>query len=105
MTCHCINVDVGTYDNQVSMKNPYGTHLDGWVSIDTCIATEIGWLWNQGIHTLNSCCGHKKFLGWVIVEEEFYQVMHDHGYGWFLSSGGLRCWNLFTGTTGRQLLS
>lgn len=61
--CHCVNVAMGSYDNQVSMKTPD----DKWVCIDTCIATAIGWLWHRDVVTLNSCCGHGNLDPTVIV--------------------------------------
>jgi hypothetical protein len=78
--CHCKNVDFGSYDNQVSMKNPFGVRKDGWVCIDVCIASEIGYLWNQGIETFNSCCGHQKLEPSVIVSEDCIKKMYELGY-------------------------
>lgn len=80
VNCHCKNVDFGTYDNQVSMKNPYGKRKNGWISVDTCIATVIGYLWHNGIETLNSCCGHKKLPPTVIVSENSVNKMKNLGY-------------------------
>ena len=74
--CHCENVDFGTYKNTVSMKTLSGK----WVSIDTCIATEIGYLWHQGVETLNSCCGHKKIPPGVVVSTQSIEKMKKLGY-------------------------
>lgn len=62
--CHCVDVEMGSHDNQVSMLNPF---TNKWICVDTCIATYVGWLWHQGIETLNSCCGHGKVRPSVIV--------------------------------------
>lgn len=97
--CHCDGVEVGTYDNQVSMKSPYVQRNAGWVCIDTCIATEVGWLWHQGVWTLNSCCGHGLFPSWVVVAEESYDRMTDLGYVFEVVPGGVRSWRLRTGTS------
>lgn len=86
--CHCVDVDFGTYKNTVQMKAPfYVKGCDGkikahspWVCIDTCIATAIGFLWHQGIITLNSCCGHGKISASVIVDDDSVQDMIDMGY-------------------------
>lgn len=84
--CHCENIDFGTYDNQVVMKHPSGK----LVGIDTCIATEIGWLWHQGINTLNSCCGHKKIAPCVIVDKKDYDKMDGLGYKFTIAPSGYR---------------
>ena len=84
--CHCTDVEFGSYDNQVSMLNPW---TDKLVCIDVCIATEIGFLWNNGVKTLNSCCGHNIPMdyihshcqgGSIVVEEENIQKMKELGY-------------------------
>lgn len=53
---------------------------DNIVCVDTCIATEIGYLWHQGVMTLNSCCGHKKLKPSVVVTIESIKKMHELGY-------------------------
>lgn len=74
--CHCDNIKMGTYKNTVLMSLLGGQI----VTIDTCIATEIGYLWNNGIGTLNSCCGHRKIRPTVIVTEESINKMIELGY-------------------------
>lgn len=84
--CHCVNVEFGSYDNQVVMRHPSGK----LVCIDTCIATEIGWLWHQGINTINSCCGHRKIAPSVIVDEKDYDKMDNLGYKFDTALSGRR---------------
>lgn len=79
-SCHCENVDFGTYKNTVSMKEPYTEEI---VCIDTCIATAIGYLWKQGVKTRNSCCGHQKILPTVVVAEESIEKMRELGFNNF----------------------
>ena len=74
--CHCVDVEFGSYKNTVSMKTPEGK----WVCIDTCLATEIGWLWHKGIKTLNSCCGHNKIHGSIVVDPTSISAMEALGY-------------------------
>ena len=50
------------------------------ICIDTCIASEIGYLWHQGVETLNSCCGHMKEDPTVIVTKESIPIMEKLGY-------------------------
>ncbi|KKL26046.1 hypothetical protein LCGC14_2399220 [marine sediment metagenome] len=87
--CHCINIDFGTYKNTVGMLAPFD--LYNWVdekkdthtvTIDTCIATIIGYLWHQGVETTNSCCGHNKpkHKPCVIVTKDSINKMKKLGY-------------------------
>ena len=87
MKCHCINIDFGTYNNTVGMILPYdiddclmSKKKGHTIYIDTCIASEIGYLWHQGVETLNSCCGHNKGEPTVIVKKESIPIMERLGY-------------------------
>ena len=72
--CECINVEIGSYDNQVILDTP--RHLlkvrNGrkQTCIDKCIAKEIQWLWSMGITTLGCCCGHNKNDGYIQVTQK-----------------------------------
>ena len=79
VTCHCVNVEIQTYDNQVSMINPHAENKP-WVCIDTCLATLIGWLWHQGVVTGGCCCGHQKKRPSVAVYPQSIQKMIDLGF-------------------------
>ena len=48
--------------------------------IEKCILWELTRLWEQGIKTLCSCCGHGKYLPRIVVQEEDAQRMRDLGY-------------------------
>lgn len=95
-TCHCVSVAMGSHDNTVDMRAPFDlpNRDDRWVCIDTCIATEIGRLWHQGVITLNSCCGHGKRPPSVIVAADSYDRMDALGYKWELAPSGLRAHRL-----------
>lgn len=96
--CFCDGVEFQTYNNTVGMKAPFSLDHrdDGWVTIDTCIATEIGWLWKSGVKTLNSCCGHNKDHSWVIVSKDSEAFMDKH-YESYKAPSGLNCYLLKTG--------
>lgn len=66
--CACVNVGMGTYENQVPLHPPFPVR-GGVVGIDRCIADEIQALWALGIETCNSCCGHNTVLPMIIVAE------------------------------------
>ena len=98
--CHCNDVEFQSYDNQVVMKAPFDLNHrdDHLVSIDTCIATEIGYLWNNGIKTLNSCCGHQKVDASAIIDPGSYDAIEELGYKDFgTAQSGLRAYVLKTG--------
>jgi hypothetical protein len=85
--CHCEYIDMGSYDNQVVLKTPFnqsnilGEEKSPYVSIDTCIAGEIGWLWRFNIKTVNSCCGHgDPSKASVIVSKKDIPLMKLLGY-------------------------
>lgn len=96
--CFCKDVEFGSHANTVSMKAPFAleNREDGWVGIDSCIASEIAWLWNNGIRTLNSCCGHRKTHSWVIVSKDSEPFMDEH-YESYVAPSGLNCYLLKTG--------
>ena len=69
------------------------------VSIDDCIADTILFLWNKGIRTTGSCCGHNRDNPSVILEQDnatedivlaALQVIRD--------SGDLRDWDILSWT-------
>jgi hypothetical protein len=98
--CHCVDVGMQTYDNQVCMIPPFelfnclGEKKTEWkamvdkkekshqiVCVDTCLATEIGWLWHQGIITTGCCCGHgEKGMAMINVADKSIKKMEELGY-------------------------
>lgn len=80
--CHCKNIEMGSFDNQIRLINNDGKN----VGIDRCIAEEIKELWFQGTNTIASCCGHNKIVrskelpGTVLVEDKDIERMKDKGY-------------------------
>ena len=72
----CHNVDFGTYQNAVAIKAPWGD----LVTIDICMIPEIKWLWDKGIRTTNSCCGHDRTDGFIAVSEDCKKQMDELGY-------------------------
>lgn len=56
-TCHSYNADIGETP-EVKLQT-----TDGSAMIDACIAPVIQHLWDSGIWTIGSCCGHGGVLG------------------------------------------
>ena len=80
--------DYGCYSKKVYLEFPdfmlwenggYYKTKNGCI-VDFCIANEITELWNKGITTYNSCCGHGKSLGIICVDEKDKQKMIELGY-------------------------
>jgi len=87
--CNCVDIEVGTYDNQVTLpvpehmsprRNCLGDLLAQSICVDTCLAGEIQELWEAGIHTTGCCCGHNKHEPYIGVHPDDIQKMKDMGY-------------------------
>lgn len=96
MTCQCVDVAFGSYDNQVTVHIP--PHMKSYeaaraaeglpetICIDTCILEEIRSLWSEGVVTYGSCCGHGKLGSMVNVSEGSVHIMERLGYDVWHSS-------------------
>lgn len=81
--CNCINIPMGSYANQTILQYP-----DWFVSerkvraagIDNCILEEIKTLWERGIQTSESCCGHNISPAYISVLPEYIPRMMELGY-------------------------
>ena len=74
--CNCKNVKMGTYTNQIILIDPSGKKI----MIDRCIADEIQSLWNIGIRTVASCCGHNIIDATIVVDDKCISEMEHLGY-------------------------
>lgn len=100
--CNCINVKMGSYDNQVELSRPKcmigrteGTHSN-IICIDKCIAKEIQYLWNCGVSTTGCCCGHNIQEGYIGVIEKDIEFMKKLGYKVEINKQDLRDEKNFT---------
>lgn len=90
--CKCVNVEVGSYENQVELPAPQ--HIIEWaeksdfslggdrktVCIDRCLEKEIKALWGKGIITTGCCCGHGKVQPYIGVDDRSTGTMKALGY-------------------------
>lgn len=76
-SCVCLNVNMGSYANQARATPPWGGRP---VGIDRCVLDEIRALWNMGIRTVESCCGHNLTAGYIAVTPEHDSAMVELGY-------------------------
>jgi hypothetical protein len=78
--CNCINIEVGSYGNQVELSRP--PHMPGErnICVDVCLKDEILNLWSLGITTTGCCCGHKKVPPFIGVEDVDIPRMKELGY-------------------------
>jgi hypothetical protein len=77
VTCSCVNVPIGSYENQEALVPPWGGRA---VGIDRCILNEVRGLWARGIRTIESCCGHNKAQGYIAVDEASRGAIEALGY-------------------------
>lgn len=91
LMCDCENVEMGSYDNTVLLgfypcmreyrKNRLKADLSDYgITVDKCIANEIINLWENGIRTLGSCCGHNKVKGMINVHPKDFSKAISMGY-------------------------
>lgn len=72
----------GTHAGNVNLVAPdwLKESYPNGVCIDVCIALEITNLWNAGVKTLNSCCGHGATAASIVVADESINEMIELGY-------------------------
>lgn len=85
--CDCVNVEFGSYDNQIEVVPPphmveYYTKQGGspTICLDACVVVEVCKLWKLGITTTGCCCGHNKAEGFIGVIESDIPRMKQMGY-------------------------
>lgn len=83
--CSCINIEFGSYGNQVELQRPIhmpSTRGINTVCVDKCLKDEIIHLWSLGIITTGCCCGHNKGeqYPYIGVDETQIQLMKDMCY-------------------------
>ena len=79
--CDCVNIKMGSYDNQVIVWYPHYTNKEReFIGVDKCIAKELMKLWGLGIATTGSCCGHNITGGYIGVTEGYKHIMRAMGY-------------------------
>lgn len=94
--CNCVNVEMGSYDNQVAvpvpdyielLMNAPGQARRETVCIDACLFDEVKALWRVGITTTGCCCGHNKIQGYIGVVDGDIHKMKALGYVVAYNSG------------------
>ena len=94
MDCDCVDVQVGSHHNAVTVRvpdtvelryNAPGRERRETVCLDVCIADEVTELWDKGIVTTGCCCGHNRTLGYIGVADEYIPQMKDMGYSVILN--------------------
>lgn len=79
----CPKVPFGSYENTIALPRPrhmYPTVRGDWITVDRCIADEVLELWQRGIWTLESCCGHGRTHGYIAVAAVDAADMEMLGY-------------------------
>lgn len=81
--CNCVNVEVGSFDNQIELPRPPHMPTSRGVEticVDVCLKDEILHLWSLGITTTGCCCGHNKVEPYIGVDEKDIPIMKTMGY-------------------------
>ena len=78
---NAVQVDIPPHmeDYKVNRQKE-GLSPNGTITIDKCIVPEIQWLWNKGIRTYGSCCGHNWVPAFVNVHDDDIERMKAMGY-------------------------
>ncbi len=84
---NCPN-EFGIYDSMIELRFPdhmlkenggYYTNKVG-CQVDCCLVNEIKQLWENGVVTTGSCCGHGLIQGMINVTESSVDLMFKLGY-------------------------
>ncbi len=73
--CKCVNIECGDYSNMEIIE--FGGKR---IQVDSCLVDEITYLLNQGVITIESCCGHNKLTGYIAVDKNSIELMESLGY-------------------------
>ena len=78
----CSEVGLGTYACTYNAALPWTHYKERLtiVEIDKCLFDEIRDLWELGIRTTASCCGHAKAPAVIAVRKEDVERMKELGY-------------------------
>lgn len=87
--CDCVNIEVGSYDNQVSMRCWWN---DSIIDVDDCIWKEIHFLWDNKIQTTGCCCGHNKVTPMINVIQPDHNKMISLGYKYWINEFDTICY-------------
>ena len=68
--CNCVNVQFGTFGQPNQNRTVVMTCLNKMQEIDNCILEELQGLWEEGVITYASCCGHNTVNGSIIIDDE-----------------------------------
>jgi hypothetical protein len=87
LSCECKDVDFESCKSAVWVLNPFKPRFPkSKTTINICILPEVVCLWNQGIQTIESCCGHNKTHSYVVVVDRCISMMKNLGYIEFKSN-------------------
>lgn len=79
-SCNCKNIGFGTYGNDNGARTAIITPQGRKQWIDNCLIIELQSLWEMGIKTIESCCGHNKHTGYIAVYDFDIELMKSMGY-------------------------
>ncbi len=89
--CDCVDVAMGSYANTITLgwypvMREYRDHRvnaglsgDG-ICVDRCIVEQVIELWESGVRTCGSCCGHNKVPGMINVDPDDFDKALGLGF-------------------------
>lgn len=78
-----MNIEMGSYQNQTILDYPLWFKSEKKIrkaGIDNCLVDEIKYLWDIGIQTVESCCGHNRTKSYISVLDGYHNKMIKLGY-------------------------
>lgn len=89
--CRCVDVSLGSYSNTTLlgyypvMREYHDNRVEAGMSdygicVDSCIVDQVVLLWENGVRTYGSCCGHNKVQGMINVDERDYEKAISLGF-------------------------
>lgn len=81
--CLCKNIGRTNNDKMTRLEIPKELNLykeKTYISVDTCMVSEILYLWENNIGTYGCCCGHNSQLPMINIREEDLDKARGLGY-------------------------
>lgn len=74
--CTCTgNEEFGDYSRMTTFN-----HNEKTYQVDKCMEQEIKYLLNNGVNTIECCCGHNQYTGYIAVNVDSIEKMFQLGY-------------------------
>ena len=89
--CECKNITPQSqecYDQMIMFDVEFS---DRKICIDPCLTDEIQELWQEGVITTGSCCGHNKVEPFINVDTDSEILMIGLNYEFWMNESDVKC--------------